>query len=200
MRTYDILDGSELIAEFVAPLTVRSNQPEFGTDALNLKRVISRRSPQRWEISTNLEPLVYDANKLFAHFVRHGHSSVFKILMPQNYGVVKQRTTRSHKASATAAINSETVSLASHTGLLPAGTFIKFDNHSKVYMVLEDCKSGNTSMKIYPRLRTAVSSTEFTCEDDVEMQAQFDLDVVVGMVYTDGILMDMGTVKIIEAL
>jgi hypothetical protein len=36
--------------------------------------------------------------------------------------------------------------------------------------------------------------------DDVQMSCLFDTDTLTGMSYTDGILMDLGTVKLVEKL
>ena len=45
-----------------------------------------------------------------------------------------------------------------------------------------------------------MTEATFKCNDDVMMEAIFDLDTVTGMVFVDGILMDNGQVKILEAL
>ena len=199
MSTYGIYQDGEILAEFVAPLTVKSNQPVFSTDALTLKRSNFRRSGQRWEITSNLIPLTHTANQLFAFFVKHGHSERFQILMPQNVGSDHQRTALSDRGLCTGLVGSDTVSITNQTGLIPAGTFIRFSNHSKIYMLTEDFDRGS-QMRIYPRLRMSVSNTSFKCNDDVLMEALFDTDTVIGMVFVDGILMDNGVVKIIEAL
>jgi len=47
------------------------------------------------------------------------------------------------------------------TGTLKAGDYIKFDNHDKVYMVVEDQSDISTgTLTIEPPLRSAVSSTD----------------------------------------
>jgi len=53
---YGIYDTStsKVIAEFVSPITVRSNQPVFISDTLSLKRSAYKRATQRWEIETKL--------------------------------------------------------------------------------------------------------------------------------------------------
>jgi hypothetical protein len=55
-------------------------------------------------------------------------------------------------------------------------------------------------LNIFPSLMTAVSATAFTYKDDVIMSALYDTEVTRGMVFSDGILMDMGTVTLIEKL
>ena len=60
---YGILkEGTQdVIAQFAAPMSMRSNRPIFSSDTLSLKRDISERPAQRWELETNLVPLSYTA-------------------------------------------------------------------------------------------------------------------------------------------
>ena len=52
------------------------------------------------------------------------------------------------------------------TGSLLAGDYIKFDNHSKVYMVVADNSDISTgTLTIEPPLRTAVSATDIVYDD-----------------------------------
>ena len=194
---YGITEDGMLIARFTAPLTVRNNRPSFGSDTLSLKRATVRRAAQRWEIETSVEPLSRDANDLFVNLVTKGHSETVTVLMPQNSGVIAKRTS---KASPTAvgSKGSTTVAVIGNSGLIPKGCFIRFTNHSKIYMLSADLlNSGN--MSIYPALRADVNEG-FTFRDDVIMPCQYDTDVISGMVYTDGILMDVGRINLIERL
>jgi len=195
---YGIYSNSTVIAQFAAPMTVRSNHPVYASDALNLSRQITRRTAQRWEIESALEPLSSGAQDLFAHIVSYGYSTPITIITPQNYGAILKRTSTS-SPTASASANSVSVTVSGNVNLIPAGTFIKFSNHNKVYMVTGD-RSGNGAMGIYPALRTSVSGTAFTHRDDVQMTCHYDLDTTIGMTFTDGILMDLGTIKLVEAV
>jgi hypothetical protein len=267
--SYGILNGTEMIAKFIAPLTVKSNQPVFSSDTLSLSRVSVKRNVQRWEIDANLEPLVGTANDLFAHLVTKGSSESFKIKMPQNYGaqlqiekpleitatlnkengnvftvvtpsnfnyvsvlnksiigvgiitstdaVAKTLTVTTlipgnpgHSKPKSYFIDSETeltvgAALAGVTSLpivsntnkkLPVGLFITFGIDPKVYMVV----SHTTSLVIFPELRLPITTTTAVKYTEVEMNAKYDTDVISGMVYSDGIMMTTGQVKLIEAL
>jgi len=195
---YGIYVNSTVIAQFVAPISVVSNVPIFVVDALSLKRNVSKRPAQRWEILSNLEPLSYDANKLFSLFVKKGHSETISVTMPQNYGAIKTLTTTG-SPTATGTAGNSSVTVASNNGTIPEGTFIKFANHSKIYMLTETL-SGNGTMYIFPNLYVSVSGTGFAYKDNVIMTAFIDTDSTTGMVYTDGILMDLGSVKLVESL
>jgi hypothetical protein len=195
---FGIYDGTKVIAKFISPLTVKSNSPIFASDALSLKRTVTKRSAQRWEITAGLEPLSYGANALFTMLVTKGQSEAFNIVMPQNYGAQLLNTSTSSPA-ATGSLGASSVSVTGNVGVIPTGTFIKFANHSKVYMLTQDLSNTGT-MYIYPNLLVAVAGVGFTHKGDVLMSCLFNSDTVTGMVYTDGILMDMGTVTLVERL
>jgi hypothetical protein len=194
---YGIYESGKVIAKFVAPVTVKSNVPVFASDTLSLKRRVSRRTAQRWEIETRIEPLSFTAEDLFANLVTKGHSEAISIVMPQNYGVIKKRTSTS-TPTATGAAGSSVISITGNTGFIPRGNFIKFNGITKIYM-LTDAINGNGSVGIFPQLRTNVNAV-FAHRDDVIMPCYYDLDTIIGMTYSDGILMDIGTVKLVEAL
>lgn len=192
-------DTGETLAQFVAPMTVKSNHPIFMADTLSLHRKVSRRTAQRWEIETNLMPLTLTANDLFVNFVTSGNSEPMFIVMPQNIGVIKRRTCTA-AITATGSLGASSVTIAGHSGLVPKGTFLKFANHDKIYMATNNMEA-ETTLNIYPELRMAVpGGTAVSYLDDVIMKGLYDTDVVTGMVFTDGILMDNGTIKIIEKL
>lgn len=195
---YGIFDNGEVIAQFVAPITLKSNRPVFVSDTLSLKRQVTKRAAQRWEIETQLEPLSSGGNKLLVNLVTKGYSETLQIITPQSVGVVYARTSTSSPI-ATASAGASAVNVSSNANLIPKGTFIKFSNHSKVYMTTSDL-TGTGSVGIYPELIVAVSNTSFTHRDDVIMTCVYDTDTVSGMTYSDGILMDVGTVRLLEKL
>lgn len=200
---YGIYDGG-VIARFAAPITVRSNQPIFASDTLALTRKMVKRAAQRWEITADLEPLSTGADDLFVVLVSNGMTSPVQVVMPQNAAAVKRRTATTVNVPCTQlTVGSSTISVPSTLdGLVPKGSFIKFSNHDKVYVTLSD-RNGPGGFNIYPSLRVAVDSTQghtFKWADDVIANFFFDLDSVQGMTYSDGVLMDMGTVTLVEAL
>jgi hypothetical protein len=197
---YGIWDGTKVLAQFVAPLTVRSNRPVFMADTLSLHRHVSRRSAQRWEIETNLMPLTTTAEELFVNFVLSGHSQTMEVVMPQNIGVIRRRTSTA-AITASGALGANTVGLSGANGLIPMGTFVKFANHDKVYITTSDSDTITVTAGIYPDLRVAVpAGTAMQYLDDVIMKGLYDTDTITGMVFTDGVLMDNGTVRIVERL
>lgn len=195
--TYGIYDNGALVARFAAPLTMRSNQPIFMSDTLSLQRQVGKRAAQRWEIQSNLEPLTDDANGLFVNLVTKGNSETVTVRVPQNYGVIRKRTSTS-TPTAVGSAGASSLTVTNNSGLIPKGTFVRFAGHSKIYMTTQDLANSGT-LYVFPTLRAAVNGT-FTHRDDVEMPCLYDTDTVTGMVFTDGIMMDVGTVKLVERL
>jgi hypothetical protein len=199
--TYGILnDTNTQIATFTAPLTVKSNQPVFSSDTLALSRVAIKRNAQRWELDTNLAPLVETANELFVHLVTKGSSEGFNITMPQNYGAQLKLEEIALNKKLTVAVNTAgSTSLSIFTDMLiklPSGTFITIGVDPKVYMVM----SHTTVLNIFPELRLPTIEDTSVNFRDVKMKVKYDTDVISGMVYSDGIMMSTGQVKLIEAL
>lgn len=195
---YGIYENGEIIAQFVVPLTVKSNVPVFASDSLSLKRDVTRRSAQRWEIETKLEPLTGGAQDLFVHMVTNGSWTNISVVMPQNIGVIKRRTSKS-SPTASGTSGATTVAVLNNVGIIPKGTFIRFGNHSKIYMATSEL-NGEGNINIFPALRLGLTDTSFTHRDDVLMSCKYDTDVVQGMMFEDGILMDNGTIKLIESV
>lgn len=200
--SYGIFDGTKIIAKFAAPMSVTSNHPTSLSDTLSLRRQSLRRSAQRWTISSNVEPLSYNAHQLFALLVTKGLSETLQVITPQNYGAKMALTSvsPSPSSSASASAGATQVLIQNASGIIPVGTFIKFANHSKVYMLTSDSVSGSP-LNVYPPLRVDIPvDTSFKFKDDVIMTCYFDSDTIIGMAYTDGILMDNGTIALVEAV
>jgi hypothetical protein len=196
---YGIYDAGRVIGTFMAPMTVRSNRPVFVSDTLSLKRRVRERPAQRWELETALVPVSHDGQDLLVTLVTKGVSKTQQVLFPQNVGVIRARMLSSTVHFATGTIRSTQVSVSSHNGYIPKGTFLRFSNHSKIYMATSNL-TNNGTLNIFPELRVAVGGHEMYSGDNVLGQFYFDTDNVQGMVYTDGILMEMGTVRMVEAI
>ena len=195
---YGIYDNGSVVAKFVAPMTIRSNHPVFVNDSLSLKRHVAQRPAQRWEITSRLEPVSTTSNDLFTIMVTRGYSQTVQVVVPQNYGVVKART-GTGVLLATGTVDETFISISGLTGLIPKGTFFKFTGGNKIYMTTAD-RDGAGVVNIYPAMVESFTSTAIQWEEDVIMNCTFDTNVVSGMTFTDGILMDLGNITFIERL
>jgi hypothetical protein len=207
---YGILNNNgDLIARFAAPMTLRSNQPVFVSDSLSLKRTASRRPAQRWEITTNLEPLSHSANELMVALVDAGHTNPVKVRFPQNYGVhVKDAkvftATYTPPASLQELLELRGRAKITLRGELPTGSFFQLAGQNKVYMLMEDLVARSTttfSAKVFPPINNVVGApVGLVTGEDVIAEMVLDTESVIGMVYIDGILMDNGTLTLLEVL
>lgn len=195
---YGIYDGSKVIARLVAPISLVSNVPCFMKDSISLKRDIGSRAAQRWELTSNLEPLSVDANDLFVELVSRGPTSPFKIMIPQNIGVIRKRASDVGACHASGALNSNQLTIST-SGFLPKGTLLKVSGHNKLYMTLTD-RDGSGVVNVYPQLRASFANNILYWQDDVLLEMYADTDMIRGMSFTDGILMDNGAIKFVEAL
>jgi hypothetical protein len=197
-----ILQSGVLIARFVAPMSVVSNQPAFISDTISLKRQVSSQNVQRWEIVTRVEPSNSSADFLL-HSVINGYDNVVDIQMPQVYRSNDNKTTSTSiiSVSANATKGQTTISISNNNGTLAKGEFIKFQNHDKVYLVTSTLASSSGSITIYPRLNFDVSSgTPMLYGSSTILKARYDTNTILGITYEDGILSDPGTIGFIEAL
>jgi hypothetical protein len=193
---------SELACVFSTPLSLVSNQPAYISDTMSLRRKAHSQNVQRWELQANIVPTNDSVNYL-VHSVMNGHTNVIYIRMPQVFRPDSNKTrkglifTMSNSVSA----GTDTFNITEDTiQPLAVGEFISFVGHSKVYLVI-DSGIGNAGVKISPSLRQGVSAgTQIIYGDKVTLSARYDIDVALGMTYSDGILINPGSVKFVEAL
>lgn len=193
---------SELQCVFSTPLSIFSNQPDYVQDSLNLTRTASSQNVQRWEIETKLSPL-NGSSAYLTHSVLNGRHKTFYVRMPQvpNLAYSTATVTVGNNANYSLAIpaNSEYMRISGASAMVP-GEFFRFPNDSKVYMVVEGGAAG-ANVKFAPRNRVSVSSgATLVLGGKVTMNASYDVDVAVGIVYSDGVLSDPGTIKLVERI
>jgi hypothetical protein len=200
----------ELDCVFTAPLQITSNQPSFANDTINLKRVTSVTNIQRWELSAGIMP-TETSHELLIHTILNAHHTPFYIRMPQIYrrGVYEFDNNIAIDVKAQALAGTSTITIDDPTGLsdwgtriLPLGEFIRFANHSKVYLVTNSVlSSGQNIITIAPKLVITVpANTDVFYDKRVAMRAYYDKDTNLGLSYQDGILTDIITVRMVEAL
>jgi hypothetical protein len=193
-------------SQILAPLRIESNEPVYSTDSISLKQLRASQGAQRWELSFNV--LTNDnAADLLLGAIDEVDSSR-SMTMPQLKEVSDKNTlvfdTSLVAVAAAGGGSSVTVSKTSNSGLLPRGSFVKFSNHDKVYIVKQDVDFfgiGNTTISIYPALASALTvGNSIVMGDSVDFTYYRSVDDVTGITYMDGILADPGRITLIEAL
>lgn len=186
-----------VVGVFAAPMSVRSNQPVFVGESMTLKRVVQTRGVQRWEIDTRLNPESSNSNLLIAEMLRASYNKALKVRFPQSIGSIDRRIFGG-PVSPLGTAGSTTVNLST-SSTIPAGTFIKFSNHDKVYITLSERDSGSPVVDIFPALRKNVNTTDTVFwQDDIVIDMLLDTENILGMSFIDGILMDLGSIKLLE--
>ena len=195
-------------AEILAPITIASNEPHFDMTTVSLKTQRASQDHQRWELSFNVLSDQDKAAELFLSTIVNFDTSD-TMIMPQ---LVKEANTNTLNnltlnlaAIATAGSSSILVNNASNvTGKLPKGSFIKFNNHSKVYITtssLDFIGTADRTLNIYPNLLSSLAiNNTIKTGDDCVISYFKSIDNQMGITYTDGILSNIGTVNLIEAL
>jgi hypothetical protein len=195
--------------DIVAPFRLSSNEPVFSADSINLKVRRVKQGAQRWEMEFNV--MMTDATNTFADMITTFHDAV-TLEMPQlniRGEVISSGTSTSSitTSSGVELAGDDTIAISGLvTGTtINKGRFIKFSSHDKIYMVTETVTGdGSDFLKIYPSLRqTITSGDQVLYRDDVDaitFTAYRDISNVQGITYTDGILSDLGTINLIEAL
>jgi hypothetical protein len=194
----------------VAPLTIESNEPIFSADTVNLKQQRVSQGAQRWELSFQIQTKDNEEELLVGMVT--GVSASKSMVMPQLNSVnTKTKATNDATVFTTTSIVGSTslfVNFAQAGALLlPKGSFIKFSGHSKIYMITEDVTTHlnlNRNVKFYPSLTNAVVAGEimYHAGSVIKPTIQYyrDLETLQGIIYDDGVLVNPGTIRLLEAL
>lgn len=193
-------------AEILAPITISSNEPHFDMTTVSLKTQRASQDHQRWELSFNVLSDQDKAAELFLSTIVNFDTSD-TMIMPQLVKEGNSNSLSNTTVGSTTAAGASSIEIDNNsnvTGSLPKGSFIKFANHSKVYITTNDLSllgTNNQTLNFYPNLVSAVPNlTALNTGDNCVISYFKSIDNQMGITYTDGILSNIGTVNLIEAL
>jgi hypothetical protein len=189
----------------VAPLTIESNEPVFSADTVSLKQQRASQGAQRWELSFQIQ--TKDIEEDYFVGIVTGITSAKSMPMPQLLSVDKKVTATNAGVPNTTPSGSSAVPINFNEAgkFLPKGSFIKFSNHSKIYMVTANVttQTSAVTVPIYPSLKAGVTTSHLVYHpgSSVKPTLQYyrDLETLQGIIYEDGVLVNPGTIKLIEA-
>lgn len=190
-----------------APLTIESNEPFFVSDTLSLRQERVFQGAQRWELSFTLKFRDDEDSYMSSIFSADNNSET--MTMPQLLTVDKKASQGGVLTVATgAAVNASSVmvSASSEGYLVPKGSFVTFEGHTKVYLVREDFIGGDTAtpMLVYPNLVEPAYISDVVAHPGSAVKPQLtyytSTETLRGVTYEDGVLIDPGTIKLIEAV
>jgi len=195
---------------YITPIQITTNESYLINESLNLKRKAIYKDAQRWEFLVTLKDA--GRSKLFsdlmAHWALKGLHSSFDLPVPQHLGTEVDFTESFiYGASGAPALLNGAVAGDSSVGIghllarnYPAGRFITFANHPKVYTVTENflTKAGgiSTEMRIFPSLRKTVPANTRVNFFNVNARVFNEADNS-SFQYTDG-TMQNATIKAVE--
>ncbi|MBQ2262714.1 MAG: hypothetical protein II336_15250 [Loktanella sp.] len=185
------------------PFVITSNRQAFQMETLSLKQSTFLTEAQRWELSFNILMNDDEGDVFGAHTWDFFKKKT--MIMPQLVGPKKKLTLSNNLVTSGAVIGGSLGVIAStnQIGVLPAGYFIKFGNHEKIYAVKETVSfvSNNRAISLFPNLVTAVpNGTPVLIGYDAVLKYQLDFSSGQGIKFNDGILSDVGQIKLIESL
>ena len=192
----------------LAPLSITSNQPIFASDTVSLKQIRVAQNSQRWEVSFNVVTNDNAVELLLSSVENQANPET--MIMPQlkevcdiGYGNVYDDFIASTVATSA---GSFTINMTKSTGngILPKGSFVKFSNHNKIYLLkttIDFSTFTSGDIEIYPSLRVPLSTgVQMLTFDEVTLSYFNSMDDIKGITYSDGVLASPGTITVIEAL
>jgi hypothetical protein len=193
-------------AEILAPLTIASNEPHFDMTTVSLKTQRASQDHQRWELSFNVLSDQDKAAELFLSTIVN-FDTADTMIMPQLVKEGNNNSLSNTTVGSTTAAGASSIEIDNNsnvTGSLLKGSFIKFANHSKVYITTNNLSlagTNNQTLNFYPNLISAVPNlTALNTGNNCVISYFKSIDNQMGITYTDGILSNIGTVNLIEAL
>lgn len=191
-----------------APLTFESNEPIFESDTVSLRPQRVSQGAQRWELEFALSTVGSEADLMLGSILSVTTSKT--MVMPQMLFVDRTITTTVTPTVSTAgAVGDSSIAVvSSETGkTLPKGSFIQFANHSKIYITTAAVTvNGATpvTLSIYPTLRATTNVGVFIRTPTTATKPQLTyltaVDNIRGITYEDGVLVSLGTIRILEAV
>ena len=135
---------------------------------------------QRFEFSASYPPLTRGEFAPVQAFImaQRGMAESFSIVLPQ----ISEKSgdaSGNVVVDGVTSVGETTVSVQGATGTFKAGDMIKFADHSKVYMILNDvtAASGLADINIMPPLRASLADGEAVTIDDVPFLVRLSQDV-----------------------
>ena len=212
-------------AQILTPFTITSNEPMFDMTTISLKTQRASQGAQRWELSFDIIAENSNQADLFVSSFKDIESTN-TMIMPQLTSATKARynslgaDTLYHTGAlganadeitlpvaVSAAAGATQVTVGGGTavvnGLMPKGTFIKFSNNDKIYITTTDTLFANAggAINIYPRLKQSLTTgNNMVMKDLVQFSYYRSIDNQQGITFTDGILSNLGSITLIEAV
>lgn len=193
----------------IAPITFSSNEPVFVSESISLKQNRVSQGAQRWELSFQVQNNSSSADLLIGTVDEIDNAAT--MIMPQLKDVADEADALgvvASNASYSAGATSIEIRVQSVTsGKIPKGSFVKWSNHSKVYLLKEELdieaigSAGTQTAEFYPALKADINASTFLQWGNSCVITYYrDVSDVAGITYQDGVMYNAGTISLVEAL
>jgi hypothetical protein len=147
------------------------------SESLSGRRQVRGIGGQRWALTASYNPMNRSEFMPIYSFIiaQNGQFEIFSFV-PPIVGSTAGTATGTVTTNTSVAIGATTVSLTGLTGSLKAGDYIKFANHTKVYMLMAD-RSGAGTVGIQPPLTAAVASGQGVTYNNVPFTVRLNNDL-----------------------
>jgi hypothetical protein len=155
----------------------KSQHYNLSSESLSGRTQVRNIGGQRFEFSADYSRLSRSEFAPVLAFImsQRGMAETFSIVLPE---ISSKSGTASGAVliNGTASIGATSVVIDGLSGTLKAGDMVKFDNHSKVYMITADL-TGPGTLSIQPALRVALTNNIGVTYDNVPFLVRLDNDV-----------------------
>lgn len=158
-------------------LNFRSNEPNVISTTQSLRTQARGLGGHRWEFSArynNMSRAAFQPIQAYIYSLR-GSLGVFEII-PGGVPMASGDAVGTVSVSGAHVAGDSTIAVDGFTGTLVAGDVVKFDNHSKVYMVTADL-TGPGVLEIVPPLVSDLLDNEEVIYSDVPFTCRLSNDV-----------------------
>lgn len=155
----------------------RSVNYNLSSTSLSGRTQVRGLGSQRWEFTAQLPPMSRDEYAPISAFLirQRGMLESFQIVLP----IISDKSGDASGAltcNGGASIGATSFTVAGLTGTLKAGDVLKFNGHSKVYMITADT-TGAGSVSFEPPLISAVANAESVLYDDIQFTVRVNNDI-----------------------
>jgi len=193
-------------AEIITPFTITSNEPLFDMTTVSLKTDRASQGYQRWELSFNVVGTKNTEADLLLSSVNN-LTNVSQMVMPQLPSIDANSsysgiTNNSISHSAVNSGDTSTV-LGSFSGVIPKGTFFNFDGQDKLYIATSavDGTSNTRVLSFYPAAKSYSGTGQpVKIKGSCNFSYYINIDNQTGITYSDGVLSNLGTISLVEAV
>jgi hypothetical protein len=177
----------------IAPVSFETDESFVVNELMNKRQERLTLSSQRWKVTFRVEP--HKNASLLLHLASNvGNTFSFTVPQPDNPETYyNELTTTTTGSTIQPGATSITVAAPANFAV---GRFFNFGNHTKLYIVTGI--TGST-IQFYPSLIASVpAATQVRSGRNVTMQSWYDVSMVRGVTFEDGLLADPGSITLIE--